>query len=290
MAFADTLKSKDFVVLVEMETPKGVDISGFVDNARHVSGRIDAALVPDMSYAVMRMSALAGAILLKGQGVEPIIQFSCRDRNRLALQADLLAAHVMGVANVMAVDGEPIEMGDHLQAKPVYDLSSVGFLEAAATLTGGRDIGGRELRGVPKFCIGARIEAWVDDAQCELRVDNARAAVNKGAQFLIAPPVFDVEAFAAFMSKAKDIGVPVIASVMLLKSVGMARYLNQNLTGVHIGEDIIKRIRQASDRPAECVKIAGETIKALKKLCGGVLLVTAGWENKLPRILDAAGC
>lgn len=289
MAFAEALKSKDFVVLVEMETPKGVDISGFIDNARHVTGRVDAALIPDMSFAVMRMSALAGAVLLKQQGLEPIIQFSCRDRNRLALQGDLLAAHVLGVANVMAIDGEPIEMGDHLQAKPVFDLSAVGFLEAASTLSGGKDIGGRQLRGVPKFCLGARIEPWVDNAQCELRLAEAKAAVQRGAKFLVAPPVFDLEAFAQFMDKAKGVGAPIIASVLLLKSVGMARYLNQNLTGVCISEDIIKRIRQATDRPAECVKIAAETVKGLKKLCGGTLLVTAGWEDKLPDILTAAG-
>ncbi|MFH1058647.1 MAG: methylenetetrahydrofolate reductase [Pseudomonadota bacterium] len=289
MAWADKLKSKEFAIVAEMETPKGVDISDFVAAARQLKGRVDAVLVPDMSFAVMRLAALAGAVVLKQQGLEPIVQFSCRDRNRLALQADLLGAHVLGVANVMAVEGEAVAMGDHLEAKTVADLTPAGFLEAAATLAGGADLAGRELKGKPKFCLGARIEAFTDAASCSLRLAAAKAAVDKGAGFLVAPPVFDLEAFAGFMAQAKDLGAPVIATTLLLKSVGMARYLNQNLPGINISDETISRIRSASDRPAECVKVAAETITGLKALCAGTLIVTAGWEDRLPAILDAAG-
>lgn len=290
MAWADKLKSKSFVVVAEMETPKGVDISDFVQSARQLKGRVDAVLVPDMSYAVMRLSALAGAVVLKEQGLEAVVQFSCRDRNRLALQSDVLGAQVLGIASVMAVEGEAVQMGDHLQAKPVYDLTPTAFLEAVEALCQGRDMAGQELKGKPKLCVGARIEPWTDASSMSLRLAEAKAAVAKGACFLVAPPVFDLEAFGAFMAEAKDLGAPVIASVLLLKSVGMARYLNQNLPGMAISEETIRRIRKASDRPAECVKIAAETVQGLKSLCGGVLLVTAGWEARLPEILDAAGC
>lgn len=289
MAWADKLKSKDFVVAAEMETPKGVDISDFVANARQLKGRIDAVLVPDMSFAVMRLSALAGAVVLQEQGLESIIAFNCRDRNRLALQSDLLGAHVLGIRNVMAVEGEGVQMGDHLEAKPVHDLTTAGFLEAAGTLSQGQDLGGQDLQGRPKFCLGAYIAPWSDPVTLNLRLAEADQAAQKGAAFLVAPPVFDLEAFREFLDQAQDSGVPVIASVLLLKSVGMARYLNQNLPGSNISEEVIRRIRSASDRPAECVKIAAETVQALKSLCGGALLVTAGWEARLPEILQAAG-
>mgnify|MGYP001271746556 FL=1 len=289
MAWADKLKSNEFAVVAEMETPKGVDISDFVAAARQLKGRVDAVLIPDMSFAVMRLGALSGAVVLKQQGLEPIVQFSCRDRNRLALQADLLGAQVLGVTSVMAVAGEPVAMGDHLDAKPVYDLTPASFLEAAAGMAKGLDLAGQELKGKPKFCLGARIEPWADPAELAQRLTEAKAAVAKGASFLVAPAVFDLEAFGEFMKQAKGLGVPVIAGVLLLKSVGMARYLNQNLPGVAISEATIRRIRSASDRTAECVKIAAETIKGLKPLCGGALIITAGWEDRLPEILDASG-
>ncbi len=287
MAFADKLRNKKFVLLAEMETPKGVNLSAFVENGRHLKGRVDAAVVPDQSHAVMRLSALAGGVVLKDLGLDVLVQFSCRDRNRLALQGDLLAAHVLGLGNVMATAGEPIEQGDQPQAQAVGDLSPEGFLEAAAGLAQGQDLGGRELNGKPGFCLGAAIAPWGDQAEAAQRVAEAKAAVEKGAAFLVAPPVFDLPAFAAFAAQLKDVKATLIASVLLLKSVGMARYLNQNMPGVNIDEASIKRIRTASDRPAECVKIAAETVQGLKGVCGGALLVTAGWEDRLPQILDS---
>lgn len=289
MALTDTLKAKQFAVIAEMETPKGVDVSDFVANARQLKGRVAAVLLPDMGYAVMRLSAMAGAVLLKEQGLEPILQFSCRDRNRLALQSDLLGAHLLGVNAVMAVAGEAVEMGDNLEATPVNDLDPKGFIRAAATLASGKDLGGKPLKGAPSFCLGARIEPWEGSAEAKERVGEAKAAVENGAQFLVTPPVFDLDALGEFLASAGDMGAPVIGSVLLLKSVGMARYLNQNLKGVEVSEDTIKRIRAASDRPAECVKIAAETVKGLQKICGGALLVTTGWEDRLSAILDEAG-
>ena len=281
MAFADKLKSKSFLHLAEMETPKGVDLAAFADNGRHLKGRVDAVLVPDLSHAVMRLAALAGASVLKDLGLEVIVQFSCRDRNRLALQGDLLAAHVLGLGNVMATAGEPIEHGDQPGAKAVDDLTPAEFLQAASGLAQGKDMGGRELVGKPQFCMGASVASFQDAA-------GARAAVEQGASFLITPPVFDLEAFAPLAAELKDCGATLIAGVLLLKSVGMARYLNQNVPNVNISEETIRRIRSASDRPAECIKVAAETVQGLRELCGGALLMTAGWEDRLPRILDLA--
>lgn len=288
MAFAKKLKSKDFCYLAEMETPKGVDLSAFVNNADRLKGRVDAVLVPDLSHAVMRLSALAGALILKDLGLETILSFSCRDRNRLALQGDLLAAHVLGMPNVMATEGEALELGDQPGAKAVQDLTPAQFLEAAGGLGQGRDMGGRELQGTPSFVLGAAIGPWTDQASAAARAAEARQAVEMGASFLIAPPVFSLEDFAAFMGELGDTGAMVMAGVLLLKSVGMARYLNENMPGVKVGEETIRRIRGASDRPAEAVKIAAETIQGLKEHCQGALIVTAGWEDRLPDILDLA--
>jgi len=156
-------------------------------------------------------------------------------------------------------------------------------------LAGGKDLGGKPLKGAPSFCLGARIEPWADAAEAKERVGEAKAAVANGAKFLVTPPVFDLVALDSFLQNAGDLGAPVIGSVLLLKSVGMARYLNQNLKGIQVSEDTIRRIRAASDRPAECVKIAAETVKGLQKLCGGALLITTGWEDRLSAILDQAG-
>ncbi len=289
MNLSQAIAAKDFVIVAEMETPKGVDIAGFVEAARRLKGRISAVLVPDMGHAVMRLSALAGAVVLAGQGLHPIVQFCCRDRNRLALQGDLLGAHVLGIENVMAVAGEPAHLGDHVDAKGVDDLTPAEFLRAASSLMAGRDLAGKPLMGAPRLCLGARIEPWQDAAQARVRAAEARQAVEAGASFLVTPPVFDPAALADFLAGAGDLGAPVIASVLLLKSVGMARYLNQNLPGMEVGEEQIKRIRSASDRPTECVKIAAETVRALEGLCSGALLVTAGWEHRLSDILDHAG-
>lgn len=289
MNLSQAIAAKDFVIIAEMETPKGVDIAGFVEAARRLKGRINAVLVPDMGHAVMRLSALAGAVVLAGQGLNPIVQFNCRDRNRLALQGDLLGAHVLGIENVMAVAGEPAHLGDHVDAKGVNDLTQAGFLQAAKALMEGHDLAGKPLQGAPRLCPGARIEPWQDSAQARVRAAEAREAVDAGAQFLVTPPVFNSAALEDFLSTAGDLGAPVIASVLLLKSVGMARYLNQNLPGITVGEDQIKRIRAASDRPAECVKIAAETVRSLEGVCAGALLVTAGWEQRLGEILDHAG-
>ena len=289
MALVDKLKKEDFVIMAEMPTPKGVDISDFVAQVRHLKGRVDSVLIPDMNFAVMRLCALAGAVLVKDQGLDPVVQFSCRDRNRLALQGDLLGAHVLGIHNVMAVEGRSVEMGDHLDARPVHDLDVAGFLKAVSALSQGRDLGGKELKGAPTFCAGARIEPWTDASQMQSRLDAAKAAVEGGASFLVAPPVYQPEGLEAIIKNIDGLGAPVLASVMLLKSVGMARYLNQNMPGAKVAESTIQRIRQAADRPAECVKIAGETVAALRGQCQGVLLVAAGWEKRLPEVLDAAG-
>jgi methylenetetrahydrofolate reductase (NADPH) len=289
MSFQKRLTSGEFVVLAEMNTPKGVDISQLITNARRIKGRVDAAIVPDMDNGVMRMSALAGGVLMQQHGIEAIIHVYCRDRNRMALQGDILGAHVLGLQNLVVANSEEMSNGDHRDAKPVNDLDEVGLLEAIRSLQKGKDMAGFDLEGAPSFTTGCTIASFADEREMTAELELAHKKVDAGAQFVITPPVFDVERFGTFVSAAKGLGVPIIATIFLVKSVGIARYMALNEPGAHISEEMIRRIRKAADREAECLKIAGETIAALKSRVAGVKIETHGWEHRLASILDYAG-
>jgi 5,10-methylenetetrahydrofolate reductase len=289
MSLQKRLASGEFVVMAEMNTPKGVDISQLITNARKIKGRVDAVIVPDMDNGVMRMSALAGGVLMQQQGIEAVIHLYGRDRNRMAVQGDILAAHVLGIQNVVVVHSEDMTNGDHRDAKTVDDLDELGLIEALATLQKGKDLAGFDLEGAPSFTTGCTVASFADDDQMAAELEKARKKVQAGAQFIVAPPVFDVDRFGVFLAQAKGLGVPVIATIFLIKSVGIARYMALNEPGAHISEDLIRRIRKASDREAECLRIAGETIAALKGKVAGVKIETNGWEHRLASILDYAG-
>jgi 5,10-methylenetetrahydrofolate reductase len=288
MSFEERLKSKKFVVLAEMNTPKGVDISRFVTDARRIKGRVDAVVVPDMDSGVMRMSAMAGAVLAQQQGLETIIHVYGRDRNRMALQGDLLAAHVLGIRNLMVVPGEDMINGDHRDAAVVDDLDELGLLGAVSALRDGKDMAGFALDGSPQFFTGFSLAPFADDAELETELASAEKKVAAGAQFIVTPPVFDTDRFGEFLKKAEFLKVPIIPSVFLIKSVAVARYIATNEPGSNVTEDLILRIRKSADREMEGIKIAGETIARLRKMAAGVLIQAMGWEHRLTTIIDAA--
>jgi methylenetetrahydrofolate reductase (NADPH) len=288
MSFQKKLKTGDFVVLAEFDTPKGVDLSELFSNIMKVKGRVDGVIVPEMGQAVMRMSALGGAALTQQHGMETIMQICARDRNRLALQGDILSAYVLGIRNLLVMPGEEIIYGDHIDAKPIADIDELTLLRAIRGIENGVDMAGMELHGVPEFVTGCSIKPAKNEIALEAELELAQKKVREGAQFIVTPPVFNIPAFTYFMEKAKTLGVPVIATVFVLKSVGVARYISTNVPGPPIPEEMISRIRKAPDRVTECVNIAGELVVALRELCQGVQLVTMGWENRLPAILDAA--
>jgi methylenetetrahydrofolate reductase (NADPH) len=288
MSFQKQLLSGEFVILAEMDTPKGVDISELFTNARRVKGRVDAVVIPDMGDGMMRMSALGGGVLMHQQGIEAIIHVCCRDRNRIAIQAELLSAHVLGIQNLVVVHGEDMAFGDHIEAKMVNDIDELALLDAIGSLQKGVDMAGIELKGSPSFTVGCTIEPYLDEKALTGELELARKKIEAGAQFIITPPVFDMDLFASFMEKAKELDVPIIPTVFLLKSVGIARYMATTLPAYHISEGLIKRIRQAKNRDTECIRIAGETVGNLRGLAQGVQIVTLGWEHQLPAILDAA--
>jgi 5,10-methylenetetrahydrofolate reductase len=289
MGFQKRLSSGEFVVLAEMDTPKGVDISELVGHARRIKGRVDAVVLPDMGDGMMRMSALGGGVLIQQQGIEAIIQVCCRDRNRIALQAELLSAHVLGVQNLVVVRGEDMAFGDHIDAKPVDDIDEKELIGAVQSLQEGIDMAGNELKGSPSFTVGCMIDPYEDEEALDKELAQASSKVEAGARFIISPPVFDMDHFPSFLDKAKGLGVPILPTVFLLKSVGIARYMSTTLPAYRITEDLIGRIRQAQNREMECIRIASETVAGLKGLCQGVYIVTLGWEHQLPAILDGAG-
>lgn len=286
MPLKKRFEAGEFSVLTEMEPPKGADVSAMVKNAGRVKGDVDAFLVPEMSSAVMRMSALGGAMVLQAKGMETVIQVNCRDRNRIALQADLLAAGACGVSGIVAVSGEAPRFGDHPEAKAVYDLDLPELVRAACGLNSGKDLAGIELNGAPDLLVGSTVDPGVPDDSLEAEIAAMEAKAQDGVGFFIAPALFDPAAIKAFTDQVDLKRFRVLPTVLLLKSVGMARYVDRNFPHISVSADLIARIQKAPDRVAECIRIAAETIGAVKAAgFAGAVISTLGWEDKLPEIL-----
>jgi len=286
MGLKQKLDAGEFAVLAEMEPPKGADVTAMLANAQKVKGNVDAFVVPEMSNAVMRMSSLGGGMILQANGMDVVIQVNCRDRNRIAIQADLLAANACGIHSVMAVRGQDPSFGDHHQARAVYDIDLPELLTAIQGLRKGRDMAGIELSGAPAFLVGTTVDAGARDKSPELireEMDQKRAA---GAEFFITPPLFDLATIEPFLKRVDPVETKIIPTVLLLKSLGMARYISRNVSNTFIPDSMIQRLQKAPDKVSECLKIASETVATVKKegFCG-VQLATMGWEDKLPAIL-----
>ena len=277
----------EFAILAEMEPPKGVDTTRMVANAKRVKDDVDAFLVPEMSSAVMRMSSLGAAMILQGRGMEAVVQVCCRDRNRLALQADLLAAFGCGIPNVMAVAGEDPSYGDHHQARPVNDIDIFELLQTIEELQNGRDMAGIELAGSPTFTVGSTVNAAARGKSPDLELAEMNKKIAAGTRFFITPPLFDIAAIEPFLKRVDREKAIIIPTVLLLKSLGMARYIARNMKDVDVPDEMIARIRKAPDKVRECIRIAAELVTTLKREgFDGVLLATLGWEHKLPEILN----
>jgi methylenetetrahydrofolate reductase (NADPH) len=288
MQMQKKLEAREFVVLAEMEPPKGTDVSDLVANAAKVKGRVDAFVISEMGNAVMRLSALGGALLLANRGLETVMQVCCRDRNRLALQGDLLAAAALGVSNVMAVPGEDITHGDHHRARAVNDVDLLELLGAIKTMKSGKDMAGVDLKGAPDFFVGATVNLALGSPEVELAALDQK--LEAGARFFVTPPIFDLTVLDRFLQRLGDRKAYLIPTVLLLKSVGMARYIDRHMEHIEIPPETIRRLQNAPERVRECVQIAAELVAALKaKQVSGVNIATIGWEDKLPQILSAAG-
>jgi methylenetetrahydrofolate reductase (NADPH) len=289
MTLQEKIRSRKFVVLGEFEPPKGADFSPLSKSADLTRGRLDAVVVPEMANAVLKASSLGGCAFLQREGIETVFQLCCRDRNRLALQADVLSAAALGVRNLMAVPGEDIRFGDHPQARTVNDLDLMGLLETVQKLQNGKDLSGIELRGPARFCVGSTLDTGAPGGLLNIELENLKRKVDLGVEYVLTNPIFDLRRFEQFVKRIDAKSLAVIPTVLLLKSAGMARYIDRNIKGVSIPSEMIRDIQKAPDKVKECVRIAAEITARIKEMgLPGVLLSTVGWEDKLPLILDEA--
>jgi methylenetetrahydrofolate reductase (NADPH) len=289
MGWRDRLKSKSFVRVVEVLPPKGVDVKGFEERLIPLKGRVEAISVPSLQGGIMRMSSWGACQYLHEKGYETICEVSCAHQNRVALQAELLGAYHLGIENIMAVTGDDPKLGDHPEAKAVFDIDVPQLLGTIRNLQEGHDMSGGDLEGRPHFCVGTRLDASARGHGLDAEIQGMEEEMGLGAEFFLTTSVYDLAQFEAFMQKARSFGAPVIAGLMVLKSAGMARYINKHVEGVVVPEGIIEQLMKAPDKIAASIDIAAEIIKGLRGICQGVSIVAMGWEDKVPAILDAAG-
>jgi methylenetetrahydrofolate reductase (NADPH) len=289
MSFKEQLESGKFVVVAELQPPKGRDLSELIEYADLLKGRVDAINVPDLQNAIMRLGSLSVCTLLKAKGMEVIFNLSCSDRNRLALQSELLNASALSLKNIFLLQGDHPSIGDHFEAQAVFDLDVMGLLGAAKRLQEGYDLMGNDLRGKPQFCVGAQINAAAQGHVLDLEVMDMEKKIRLGVDFFFTNSIYDLRLFEPFTKKVAHFKVPIIAGVTLLKSVGMARYVNKHVEGVSIPDSIIDQLMKAPDKQKTSIEIAGGLIKELKGLCRGVQIIPIGWEKQIPALLDYAG-
>jgi 5,10-methylenetetrahydrofolate reductase len=289
MSFKEQLESGKFVVTAELQPPKGNDLSELYEYAELLKGRVDAINVPDLQNAIMRLGSLSVCALLLSRGMEVIFNLSCSSRNRLALQSDLLSAFALGLKNVFLLQGDHPSIGDHFEAQAVFDLDIMGLLGAAKRLQEGYDLMGNDLRGKPQFCVGTSINAAAKGHVLDLEVMDMEKKIRTGVDFFFTHSIYDVSLFEPFAKRVAHFKVPIIVGITLLKSVGMARYVNKHVEGASIPESIIDQLMKASDKQKASIEIAGNLIKELKGLCQGVQIIPIGWEKQIPALLDYAG-
>lgn len=288
--FEEKLNSNEFLVTTEIGPPKGADVSEMVHHIDLLKDKVDAINVTDHQSSVMRFPSLGGCLLVKECGGEPIYQVTCRDRNRLALQADLLMAYSRGVTNVLCLTGDSVDVGDHKEAKPVFDLDSVQLLRMARELEAGKDMGGNELKGAPQFCLGASVHPEADFIEPQLIKFEKK--VTAGAQFFQTQGIFDLESLKKFMQYASQFNIKILAGIIVLASARMAQYMNDNVPGIIISQAIIDELANVEKGKGlqKGIEIASRFIKTIKEenLCHGVHVMAVGREGIVPDILAAA--
>jgi len=292
----EKLATGEFTVTGEIGPPKGINIEPVMQEAEeYLKDSVTAVNVTDIQTAVMRAGSMVGAKLLIDRGIEPVFQMVCRDRNRLALQSDLLSAALLGIENVLALTGDHVVMGDHQEAMPVYDLDSVGLLKAMSTLESGSDLGvdmkgnPNELDGAPTFFKGCCVTPCAPNVNAQIAKLEKKVAA--GAQFVQTQAVYEPAAFEEFMNGISHIDVPILVGIVMLKTAGMAKYMNRGVPGVSVPDAIIQRMSDAAkeDRQKVSIEICGELVASMKDCCQGAHLMTLGWDHCVPDIIAAAG-
>jgi methylenetetrahydrofolate reductase (NADPH) len=280
------LESNRFVVTSELNPPKGVDLGPLLEKAKGLSSAVDAFNLTDSHTAKMSMAPLGAARALVEAGLDPILQMTGRDRNRIAIQGDLLAAAALGVSNVLCMSGDDPRAGDHPDAKGVFDLEAIGILRAVAGLIRGEDLGGSRLTSLPRLFPGAVANPGADDLDHEKR--RMEQNLEAGARFFQTQPIFDPPSFEKFSAATRNLGTHVIAGVMLLKSAKMARNVG-SVSGISVPDSIVRELEEASDARSRSIEITGRIVKELAPLSRGVHVMALGWEDAIPAVLERAG-
>lgn len=291
MSFKDALNSGKFVVTAEVGPPKGTDIKEMIHHIELLKGKVDALNITDNQSAVMRICSLAVCKIALEHGVEPVLQMTCRDRNRIGLQSDLLGANILGIKNVLCMTGDHVLAGDHKQAKPVYDVESVQLLNIVNSLNSGKDMAGNDLKGSTDFFQGAVVTPEANPLEPQLIKFDKK--VKAGAKFFQTQAIYDINKFEEFMGYARKLPVKILAGIVVLKSVGMANFINNNVPGIRVPQELIDELKAAGKEKAldTGLNIAARHIKQLKEenICDGVHIMAIGMEDKVPVIMERAG-
>jgi len=289
--FEEKLNSSKFLVTTEIGPPKGADTSEIVHHIELLKDKVDAINVTDHQSSVMRFPSLGGCLLIKEHAGEPILQMTTRDRNRLALQADLLLAYSRGIRNVLCLTGDSIDVGDHKEAKPVFDLDSVQLIRMVRTMESGKDLGGHDLKGAPEFCLGASVHPAADFIEPQLIKFDKKVAA--GAQFFQTQGIYALDTLHRFMQYARQFNVKILAGIIVMASARMARYMNDNVPGIMVPNAIIDELASVEKGKGlqKGIEIAVQLIKTIKEenLCHGVHVMAVGRESIVPDILEAVG-
>jgi methylenetetrahydrofolate reductase (NADPH) len=292
MRLTELFQRGEFVVTAEVGPPKGYYIDHLLHEAdTYLKGRVHAVNVTDNQSSVMRLGSLATCIALKNRGFNPIFQMTCRDRNRIALQSDILSAALFGIDNILCLTGDHTTLGDNPQAKPVFDLDSVSLLHLVKKMEGGEDMAGNALEGEPpKFAKGAVVSPCSDSVDVQLA--KMEAKVKAGAEYFQTQAVFEPEKFIKFMEKARQFGVPVQLGIIIPKNAKMVKYMNKNIAGISVPQDMIEELEKDPEKTKAGVtgiEISARIIRECRDYCQGVHIMALGWESKVPDILKLAG-
>jgi len=290
MKLIERFKEGKCVITCEVGPPKGIEVEKVIDELKPLRGKVDAFNVTDLQSSVLRVGSLATCRLLEDKNLEPIMQLTCRDRNRLGLQSDVLSAATLGIENLLCLTGDHPKLGDHPDAMPVFDLDSVQLLSAIKGLMDGKDMAGNDLEGrPPEFCLGAAVNPGADPL--ELQIMKMEKKIEAGAEFFQTQAVYEVDKFANFMQKVKHLKVPVMAGIVFLKSPAMAKFMNANVAGIHVPDEIISELASVpkEKRVEKSLEISARLIRELKNLCQGIHIMPLGWERHVSTVLEMAG-
>ncbi len=289
--FKQVLNSGKFVVTSEVAPPKGTNIEKLLHHIDLLKDKVDAINVTDHQSSVMRFPSIGGCLAIKERGGEPILQMTCRDRNRLALQAELLLAYTRGIRNVLCLTGDAVPVGDHKEAKGVFDLDSVQLLETIRLMESGKDLGGNDLDGAVEFCAGAIVTP--EASPIEPQLIKFEKKVEAGAEFFQTQAIYDLDNFSKFMQYARQFPVKILAGIVLLSSARMAKFMTENVPGIFVPQNLIDELASAPKGKAlsKGIEIAGRMIATLKKdsICDGVHIMAINREEVVPDILATAG-